>query len=95
MNLLEIRAAGRQHHLVTLEGLSLISGEGHIHKALSLKQVVKYRGQVGLVVVPPQAILLVVHLCGGEVSSTPFHSPTSSFFGGGGRSVCSRSGRGF
>ncbi|CAB0031331.1 unnamed protein product [Trichogramma brassicae] len=54
---LEVRAAGRQYHLVSLDRI-LVAGERHVDEAFRLQQLIEHVGEVRLVVVPAQAELL-------------------------------------
>ena len=52
--LLEVVGAGREDHLVTLDGAA-VTGQGHVCEGLAGQKFVKDRQHVGLVVGPPQA----------------------------------------
>lgn len=60
---LEVRAARGQHDLVRLERMP-VTGDRHVHERAILQQLVEHVGQVTLVVVPPQAELLVAGTAG-------------------------------
>ena len=58
---LEVGAAGRQDHLVSLCALP-VAGDGHIRERLLVPQVLEARHHVSLEVVPAEAeLLLIVH----------------------------------
>lgn len=54
---LEVRAAGRKHHLVGLDRVA-VAGQGDIHEGLALEKLVEDIGEVALVIVPAQTELL-------------------------------------
>jgi len=54
----EVGTAGGQHNLVRPEGVAG-AGQGDVCQSLSLQQTAEHIGQVGGVVVPPEAELLV------------------------------------
>jgi len=56
-DLLEVRRAGREHHLVGLDPAS-IDAEADVHEVIVQPVVVQGVGEVAQVVVPPQRILL-------------------------------------
>lgn len=64
---LEVRAASGQHDFVSLESVT-VTGDRHIHERAVLQQLVEHVGQVTLVVVPPQAELLVAGTASGTAS---------------------------
>ena len=51
--LLEVVGAGREDHLVTLDGAA-VAGQGHVAEGLDLEKLAKDGEEVGLVVVPAQ-----------------------------------------
>ena len=65
---LEVRGAGAEDDLVTLEA-GAVAGDGDVAEGLRLEEVVEDGEQVGAVVVPPEAELLRgrVHLGDGEL----------------------------
>ena len=54
---LEVGGAGREDHLVALDG-GVLAGQRHVAERLRLQQLVQHRQQVVAVVVPAQAVLL-------------------------------------
>lgn len=56
-HILEVRAAGGQHHLMSFQRVAVAS-QSHIHERLTLQELVKHVGEVALVVVPPETELL-------------------------------------
>merc|ERR1719348_968266 len=58
---LEVGAASREDHLVSLAALPL-TGNGHVCEGLLIPQVLEGGHHVGLEVIPPQAeLLLILH----------------------------------
>jgi len=64
---LEVRATRGQHDLVRLERVTVTS-DRHIHERAVLQQLIEHVGQITLVVVPPQAELLVAGTAGRTAS---------------------------
>ena len=56
---LEVRGAGAQNHLVGL-GVLTLGGDGHVAEGLLVSEVFEGRHHVGLEVVPSQAKLLLI-----------------------------------